>query len=52
MGKKKPPTKTISFRDDYMEEYEFLLKMEEKYGNLSRFMCFMIREYMKNHPEE
>lgn len=46
------PTKTVSFKEDFEKEYQFVLKMENKYGNCSRFMCLVIREYMKNHPEE
>ena len=52
MKKDKIPTKTISFKEEFLEEYNFLLKMEKKYGNLSRFMCMIIREYMKNYSEE
>ena len=52
MKKDKIPTKTISFKEDFLDEYQFLLRMEKKYGNLSRFICMMIREYMNNHPEE
>ena len=52
MKKDKIPTKTISFKEDFLDEYQFLLRMENKYVNLSRFICMMIREYMNNHPEE
>lgn len=52
MAKKKPPTETISFKEEFTKEHQFLLKMKEKYGNLSRFICLMTREYMINHPEE
>ena len=52
MKKDKIPTKTISFKEDFLDEYKFLLRMEKKYGNLSRFICMMIREYRNSHPEE
>ncbi len=52
MAKLKFPTKTISFKEEFQREYEFVTRMEKKYGNLSRFICMMIREYMENHPEE
>ena len=52
MKKDKIPTKTISFKEDFLDEDQFLLRMEKKYGNLSRFICMMIREYINNHPEE
>lgn len=52
MKKTKHPTVTLSFVDEFIKEYEFLLRMKDKYGNLSRFICLMVREYMKNHPEE
>mgnify|MGYP003293419782 FL=1 len=52
MKKDKIPTKTISFKEEFLDEYNFLLKMEKKHGNLSRFICMMIKEYMNNHPEE
>lgn len=52
MKKDKIPTKTISFKEDFLDEYQFLLRMEKKCGNLSRFICMMIREYRNNHPEE
>jgi hypothetical protein len=52
MSDKKSYIKTISFKKEFLKEYEFVLKMEQKYGNISRFVCIAIREYMKNHPEE
>ena len=50
--KNKIPTKTISFKEEFLDEYKFLLKMEKKHGNISRFICMMIREYIDAHPEE
>ena len=52
MKKDKIPTKTISFKEDFLDEYQLLLRMEKKYGKLRRFICMMIRAYMNNHPEE
>ena len=30
MKKDKIPTKTISFKEDFLDEYQFLLRMEKK----------------------
>ena len=51
MSKTKAPRKSISFKEEFKEEYEYICKMEEKYGNLSRFICLMIREHMSQSKD-